>query len=147
MTGSTSNARYAQPVAWAPARPRFRPLRLALSLLVGAVAVWAASLLVAGVDVKSFLGALIAAALIGVLNALLPPIVAALRLPFTLVVGFLGVLALDAGILLLVSAIVPNDFKVHSFGAALLAALVMSAASLILQVILGVNDDDAYSLR
>ncbi len=76
------------------------------------------------------------------MNAVLPPIVAALRLPFTLALGFLAVLALDAGILLLVSAIDPNDFQVDSFGSALGAALVMSAASLVLHVILGVNDDD-----
>ena len=41
------------------------------------------------------------AAIVGVLNALLPPLVAALRLPFTVAIGFLLVLALDAAILLL----------------------------------------------
>ncbi len=96
---------------------------------------------------RAVAGALITAALIGVMNAVLPPIVAALRLPFTLALGFLAVLALDAGIILLVSAIDPNDFQVDSFGWALAAALLMAAASLVLQVILGVNDDDAYSLR
>src|ERR1700756_4815706 len=118
------NGSFAQPVVWAPAPPRFRPLRLALSWLVGAAAASVAGLLLAGVHVESFLGGLFAAALIGVLNALLPPIVAALRLPFTLVLGFLAVLAVDAGILLLVSAVVPADFKVDSFGSALVAALV-----------------------
>ena len=147
MTGSVPTGDYAQQPAWSPAPPRFRPLRLTLSWLVGAVAVSAAGLLLAGVHVESFLGALLAAALIGVLNALLPPIVAALRLPWTLVLGFFTVLAVDAGILLLVSAIASADFKVDSFGSALVAALVMSAASMALQVILGVNDEDAYSLR
>ncbi len=138
---------YAQEVVWEPSRPRFSVLRLVVALLVGAVAVWVVSALLAGVHVKSFLGAIEAVALIGVLNALLPPIVAALRLPFTLVSGFLIVLAVDAGILLIISAIDPTDFKVDSFGDALLAALLISAASLVLQVILGVDDDDAYSLR
>jgi uncharacterized membrane protein YvlD (DUF360 family) len=147
VTDSERNGGFAQPVMWSPAAPRFRPLRLALSLLVGAVSVSVAGLLLSGVHVKSFRGALIDAALIGVLNGLLPPIVAALRLPFTLVLGFLSVLALDAGILLLVSHFAPGDFHVDSFGSALVAALVMSAASMILEVILGVNDDDAYTLR
>jgi uncharacterized membrane protein YvlD (DUF360 family) len=147
MTAPESNGGFAQPVAWSPAAPRFRPLRLALSWLTGALAVSAAGLLLSGVHVKSFVGALLTAGLIGVLNALLPPVVAALRLPFTLVLGFLAVLAVDAGSLLLISAIDPSDFKVDSFGSALLASLVISAASLALQVILGVNDDDAYSLR
>jgi uncharacterized membrane protein YvlD (DUF360 family) len=144
---ATANGDYAEAVRWSPAPPRFRPLRLAVSLLVGAVAVWVAALVLPGVHVKSFVGALIAAVLVGVLNAILPPIVAALRLPFTLVVGFLAVLAVDAAILLLVSDVDSVDIKVDSFGWALLAALVIAAASMVLQVILGVNDDDQYSLR
>jgi uncharacterized membrane protein YvlD (DUF360 family) len=147
VTASEHPAGYAQPVSWSPAAPRFRPLRLLLSVLLGAVTVSVAGLLLAGVHVETFRGALLAAALIGLLNGLLPPIVAAIRLPFTLVFGFFGVLAVDAGILLLVSDIDPADFKVDSFGSALVAALVMSAAGLTLQVILGVDDDDAYSLR
>ena len=69
-----------------------------------------------GVEVKTFLGGLEAAALIGVLNAVLPPLVAALRLPLMLIIGFLAVLIVDALILLLVSQLAPNDFKVDSFG-------------------------------
>jgi uncharacterized membrane protein YvlD (DUF360 family) len=145
--GAKPDESSAPPAPWNPTRPRFRPIHLALSWLVGAVAVWATGALLPGVQVKSFPVALVAAALIGVLNALLPPVVAALRLPFTLVLGFLAVLAVDAGILLLVSAVDPSDFKVDSFGSAVGAALVISAASLALQMILGVNDEDAYSLR
>jgi uncharacterized membrane protein YvlD (DUF360 family) len=141
------DATYAEPVRWEVARPRFRPLRLVLALLVGAVAVVVSGLVLPGVEVKTFLGALEAAALIAVFNAILPPLVAALRLPFMLIIGFLGVLIVDALILLLVSHLAQNDFKVNSFGWALLAALVMAAASMVLQVFLGVDDDDVYSLR
>ena len=140
-------ATYAEPVRWKAARPRFRPLRLVLALFVGAVAVGVSGLILPGVQVKTFLGALEAAALIAVLNAVLPPLVAALRLPLMLVIGFFAVLIVDALILLLVSQLAPNDFKVDSFGWALLAALVMAAASMVLQVFLGVDDDDIYSLR
>ena len=142
-----SEATYAEPVRWKAARPRFRPLRLVLALFVGAVAVVVSGLILPGVHVKTFLGALEAAALIAVLNAVLPPLVAALRLPLMLIIGFLAVLIVDALILLLVSQLAPNDFKVDSFGWALLAALVMAAASMALQVFLGVDDDDIYSLR
>ena len=139
--------RYGQAVEWNPAAPQFRPLRLVVSLLVGAVAIWVVSTVLPGVHVNSFKGALIVAAAVGLLNALLPPVVAALRLPYTLVLGFLLVLALDAGILLLVSAADSNDFKVDSFGWALLAALLTSAISLVLEMILGVNDESSFSLR
>src|SRR5579884_3412722 len=72
VTGSEPTAAYAQSVPWTPAAPRFRPLRLVLSLLVGAVAVAVAGLLLAGVHVHSVRGALLAAALIGLFNGLLP---------------------------------------------------------------------------
>ena len=66
-------AKYAEPVRWKAARPRFSPPRLVLALVVGAVAVGVAGLILPGVHIKTFLGALEAAALIAVLNALLPP--------------------------------------------------------------------------
>src|SRR3984957_1548771 len=138
---------YAHEVVWEPSRPRLNPVRLVVALLVGALAVWFASIVLSGVHVNSFLGALEAAVFIGIGNAILPPLVAAVRLPFTLVSGFLIVLAVDVAILLIISALDPSDFKVDSFGEALLAALLISPASLVLQVILGVDDDDAYSLR
>ena len=144
---SASEAPYGEPQKWKASRPRFRPLRLVLALLVGAVAVVVSGLILPGVEVKTFLGALEAAVLIGVFNAIAPPLVAALRLPLMLVVGFLAVLIVDALVLLLVSELAPNDFKVDSFGWALLAALVMAAASTVLQVLFGVDDDDIYSLR
>jgi uncharacterized membrane protein YvlD (DUF360 family) len=118
-----------------------------LSWLVTAVGAFVAAAIVPGVSVGTFGDALVVAVLIAVLNALLPPLVAALRLPFTLVLGFVVVLVLDALILLLVSHVDSSAFKVESFGWALLGALVISAMVLVLQVILGVNDEDTYTLR
>ncbi|MGQ4828370.1 phage holin family protein, partial [Enterococcus faecalis] len=83
----------------------------------------------------------VAAALLAVLNAVLPPIVAALRLPFTLATGFVLVLVVDALALLVASKIDDQSIRVDSFGWALLAALVISAVSLVLEVIFGANDD------
>src|SRR2546423_13671882 len=118
-TDPAPHGAYAEAVKWPPAPPRFRPLRLALALLVGAVAVSASGLLVAGVHVESFAGALLAAALIGVLNAILPPIVAALRLPYTLVLGFLVDFWFVPVHLLLVSEIISRDFEEDSIRPAL----------------------------
>ena len=85
--------------------------------------------------------------MLGVLNALLPPLVAALRLPFTLVLGFLLVLLLDAFVLKLASDILPDEVRVDSFGAALAAALIICAAGVVLEVIFGTNDDDEFTFR
>ena len=85
--------------------------------------------------------------MIGIVNALLPPLVAALRLPFTLVLGFLLVLFADAAALMLADDAFPEMISVGGFGDALLGALVMSAATIVIAAIAGTNDDDEYSLQ
>src|SRR5215467_1460445 len=119
-------------------------------VLSGAVAVLAlltASAVLPGVHVPSVPHAIVAAVLIALLNAVLPPLVAALRMPFTVAVGFVAALAIDAAVLLLVSRIDPRALVVDSFWWALLAAVVMAAASVVLSTILGANDDDTFNLR
>jgi uncharacterized membrane protein YvlD (DUF360 family) len=138
---------YGEAVSWTPQTPRFRPLNVVVHWLVSAIAVFVAAAIVPHVTVETFGDALIAALLIGLLNGVLPPLVAALRLPWTLALGFLTVLILDAVILLLASQIDPHSITVDSFGWALLAALVIAASSVVLEVILGANDDDNYMLR
>ena len=138
---------YGNTASWAPEVPRFRPLQLLLSWVVAAAAVLVASAIVPGVTVGDFGDAFVAAVLIAALNAILPPIVAALQLPLTLVLGFLIILVLDALILLLASEIDSSAIHVDSFGWALVAALVISAVVVVLDVVLGANDDDTYSLR
>src|SRR5512132_4154997 len=141
-------ADYGEKVVWQPERPRFRPLRLVLAWLVTAVALLVAAGILPGVYVDGFWGALVVAAVVAVLNAALPPVIAALRLPFMLALGFLLVLALNAFVLKLASDVLPgNTFSVDSFWGALLAALIVAAVSVVLQVVLGTNDDDTYTLR
>ena len=133
---------------WSPQSPRYRPLNLIVHWLVSGLAVFVAAAVTPHVAVQNlFPDAMIAAALVALLNAALPPLVAALRLPFTVALGFVAVLVLDAVILLLVSEIDPNSIKVDSFGWALVASLVIAAAVVVLEVFLGVNDDDTYTLR
>ncbi len=135
------------PPIWNPRRPRFKLVHVVVSWLCAAVAVFVAGLIVPGVTVVTFFDALVAAVLLAVLNAVLPPLVAALRLPFTLAIGFVLVLFVDAGALLLASVIDVQSIKVDSFGWALLAAVVISAVSLLLEVIFGANDEDTFSLK
>ena len=54
--------------------------------------------IVPGAEIRGVGGAILVAAIVGLLNAILPPIIAALRLPYTVAIGFLLVLALDAAI-------------------------------------------------
>jgi uncharacterized membrane protein YvlD (DUF360 family) len=147
MTTVPSPAAYGEAVSWQPERPRFKPLRLVVSWALTAASLWVAAAILPGVDIEGTGGALAVAAVVAVLNALLPPLLAALRLPFMLALGFLLVLALNAVVLQLASDLLENTFTVDNFGWALLAALVVAAVSIVLEVIFGTNDDDTYTLR
>jgi uncharacterized membrane protein YvlD (DUF360 family) len=136
---------YGQSSAWRPERPRWRLFPLVVSWLATGVALMVAAGLLPGVRIDSFWGALLVAVVAAALNAVIPPVLAALRLPATLVVGFLLVLAADAGILLLTDALTDGILRVDSFGWALLAALVVAAVSVVLDVFIG--SDDTYSVR
>lgn len=138
---------YGQQLQWEPTTPRVRPVRLLLAWIVGALSLGLAAWLVPGVELRSAGAALLVVLVVGLVNGVLPPLLAALRLPFTLVLGFLLVLFADAAALRIAADVLPDDIRVDSFGVALLAALVMAIANTVLQVLLGTNDDDEYSLR
>ena len=131
---------------WTPARPRFRVARLLTTWIASAAALTIAAGLVPGASVADFRGAAAAAAVIAVLNAVLPPLVAALRLPFTLLVGFVLILLLDALMLLAAQDLI-TGLHVDSIWSALGVALVASAVAAVLDALLGIDDDDVYSLR
>jgi uncharacterized membrane protein YvlD (DUF360 family) len=137
---------FGEPLAWKPQAPKLRFGRLLAGWIVAALALLAAAAIVPGASVEGFWGALLVAAVVAALNAVLPPLVAALRLPFTLVLGFLLVLVVNAGILLLADSLTDGAIQLDSFWAALAVALVASAASVVIQVVIGANDDDTYSL-
>ena len=138
---------YGEQIRWEPATPRLGLLRTLISWVVAAASVWVAAAIVPGVALESTGAAFLVAAVLAVLNAVLPPVLAALRLPFMLLAGFVLVLVGDALVLMLAHELLPDDIRVDSFGDALVASLVIAAASLVLQVILGTNNDDEYNLR
>jgi uncharacterized membrane protein YvlD (DUF360 family) len=82
MASQTARA-YGQSTAWTPERPRLRLFTLVVSWLATGVALVVASALLPGLHIKSFWGALLVAAIVAALNAVIPPILAALRLPLT----------------------------------------------------------------
>src|SRR5262245_39236779 len=146
MSPSIHSAVVPEP-AWRPARPKFRPLALFLAWILSAAALLVAAWIVPGAHVNNFWSALVAVAVIAVLNALLPPFVAALRLPLMLVLGLLLTLVLDALMLLAADRVTDGDLALDSFWAALGVALVASAIGVVLDVIFGTNDDDTYTYR
>ena len=147
MSAEDQKPAYGERPAWTPEPVKIRPVRLVVGWLAAAASVYVAALILPGVQLKGFGGALLAAVLIALLNALLPPFIAALRLPYTVALGFLLVLFGDALLLMWAADLSQGRFVVDSFLAALLAGFVIAAVSIALDVALGTNDDDTYALR
>jgi uncharacterized membrane protein YvlD (DUF360 family) len=122
-------------------------LRLLLSLVIGVAALWVAAAVVPGVTIGGVPGAIAVTIAVAALNAVVPPLVASVRLPFTILTGLVALLLVDAAILKLVSDATDGALGVDSFGSALLAALVVSAVQVVLAVVAGTNDDDVYAVR
>ena len=132
---------------WRPERPRLRVVRLLAAWLANALALLVAAAIVPGADVNGFAGAVLVAAIVAVLNAILPPLVAALRLPFTVAIGFLLVLALDAAMLLWTSDLAPDAIELSGFGSAFAVSLIASALSAAIGAVVGIDDDASYTLQ
>src|SRR4051812_50090360 len=84
--------------AWKPERPRVKLAHFVLRWLVAATSLLAAAALLPGASVSNFAGAVGAVAVVAVMKAIAPPGVAAPPPPLTLLVGFVLVLLLGAGV-------------------------------------------------
>lgn len=108
-------------------------MRLLLSWLLSAIALLVVSYLVPGFHVEGFKEALIAAVVIGLINATLGIIVKLITLPLTLVT--LGVFwwVVNALMLMLASRLLAPNFVVSGFFAAFLGAIVLSLVNMVLR--------------
>ena len=100
-------------------------------LIVNAAALWVAAQLVPGIMVTGLTPLALAAVVLGLINAIVRPILLVLTLPLTLLTLGLFIFVLNAFCLWLTSRLVPG-FVIQSFGAALLGALVVSIVSWLL---------------
>jgi putative membrane protein len=99
-----------------------------LRVLIGALSLWIASAIVPGVDIRGGATLLIAAILLGVVNALVRPLVVLLTLPLTLLTLGFFLLVVNAAMFGLVAAFL-DGFHVSGFWAALFGAIVVSITS------------------
>jgi putative membrane protein len=97
-------------------------------VLVNALAIWLATEIVPGIGVRSTSTVIVAALVLGLLNAVVRPILLVLTLPLTLVTLGLFLFVLNGFCLWLTSALVPG-FQVRGFWPAFWGALIVSALS------------------
>lgn len=108
-----------------------------LTWLGTAVALLITAHIVPGFEVKSFVAALVAVAVIGLVNAFVRPILSILAFPITLLTFGLFTFVLNALILWLASVLTPSpDFIIRDFLAAFLGSIVLSVVSSVINYIL-----------
>ena len=110
-------------------------MKLILNWLLSAVALLAVAHLYAGVAVTSFKSALIAAAVLGLLNAVLRPILVLLTLPVTVITLGLFLFVINA-LMFWAAASLLTGFNVTGFGAALIGSLIYSVLQLAIDFVL-----------
>ena len=111
-------------------------MNLLLNWVLSGLAVWIVARLVPGFWVRGATAALIAALVIGFINATLGLFLKIITFPLTLVTFGLFWFIVNAAMLELASAIVPG-FEVRSFSAAFWGAVVLSIVNMVLRWLVG----------
>ena len=99
-----------------------------LRVLAYAAAIFLAAAIVPGIDVSGWLTALGAGLVLGLINAVVRPVLVILTLPVTLLTLGLFLLVLN-GLCLWLTALLVEGFVVEGFWAAVLGALIVSVVS------------------
>ena len=97
-------------------------------LVVAALGLWLASALVPGIEVEGGWTLIGAALLLGLVNAVVRPVLVVLTLPFTILTLGLFLPVINAGMLGLVAAMFER-FTIAGFRSALLGAVIVSVTS------------------
>jgi uncharacterized membrane protein YvlD (DUF360 family) len=118
-------------------------LRVLATWVITAAALMLLSALLDDVDVSTWSAAFGAAALIGLLNAFIWPLLIRFALPVTVLTLGLGVLVLNGLIVWIVSEL-DVGLKINSFWGAVVVAVGLTLVNTILTALLAIDDDDFY---
>ena len=110
-------------------------MKLILTWLLAACALLLVAYLYPGVQVQSFTSSLIAAAVIGLFNVVLRPVLVILTLPVTIVTLGLFLFVINALLFWAASGVL-NGFHVNGFWASLLGSLIYSVLMLLINTAL-----------
>jgi putative membrane protein len=119
---------------------------LLIRWLVSALALWLTATIVPGIAVRTPGALLGAAAIIGILNAFVRPVVVLLTLPLTVVTLGLFVLIINAAMLKIASIIVPG-FVVQGWLSAIAGWLLLSLFTFLINVLIGETGVEVIHVR
>ncbi len=117
-------------------------MKLILRWLINAAALLAATQIVAGFHVDTFYAALIAALVLGLLNALVRPVLILLTLPLTVVTLGLFTFVINALMVWFMSSFV-KGVEVNGFWPALMVALILWAVGTLTGAVLHSSNEQA----
>ena len=106
-------------------------------LLVSALVVFGLANILPGVSIKGYVSAILVALVIGLLNAVVRPILSFISIPVTILTLGLFSFVITAIIILLASAIMGDSFHVDGFWYALLFGVVLGIVNSIIGGMLG----------
>lgn len=115
-----------------------------LRVIIYAIGIALVAEIVPGIHVANdTLGTLLIIGIVfGIINAILKPIITFLTCPLVILSLGLFVLVINAVVLLVTASLIPARLQIDGFWPAFLGGIVMSIISMILERILGVNDDN-----
>jgi putative membrane protein len=106
-------------------------VHLIINWIITTAAILIAAYFLPGVAIRGLGAAIVTAAVLGLINAIIRPVLLVLTFPLTIVTLGLFIFVLNALLVLLTSAVVPG-FTVRSFWWALLFSLLFSLVSYVL---------------
>ncbi|RAV27908.1 phage holin family protein [Sinomicrobium soli] len=116
-------------------------MKLILRVLLTALAVVILAKILPGVNVDSYLTAIIVALVLGLLNLLVKPLLILFTLPITILTMGLFLLVINAVVILFTESLV-GGFQVASFWWALLFSLLLSFLQSVFHSFIGDNGED-----
>ena len=116
--------------------------RILVMWITNAIGLWVGAAIVPGVELESFGWALLAAAILGALNALLWPALIRFALPLTAWTLGLGALILNGFFVWLAAELIGHGFTVDRVWQGVLLAVFLSIVSIIITTVLSIDDDN-----
>lgn len=112
-------------------------MRLLVRWLVNAVSLWIVTRLDIGVSVPNFKWALVAALVIGLVNATLGIFLKVITFPLTILTFGIFLIIINAAMLKLAAWLLYPDFRVRNWTAAIIGAILLTIVSTLLHWLVG----------
>ena len=105
-----------------------------IRVFINALAIYFTAAIVSGMEISGAMAALGAGLVLGIVNAIVRPILILLTLPFTLLTLGLFLFVLN-GLCLWLTSLLVKGFEVHGLGAAVFGAILVSVVSWLLTTV------------